>query len=513
MHSTVRGSAPARRARAGWLVAVAGALAGGFGQAAAAQDAALALGDSVQATLALNPDVRLAARSAEAAEGARLVSGAAFDLQLFSNASGARTHTTDTRTGAEAVQQQYSYDVGLQRLFRNGLSLRPDVSLTRTSLSTRPASATANSAAVGVSATIPLLRDRGGVASVAAERAATYDHEASLLALHHTAAQRVLATVVAYWDYVAAQRRLDVFRESEDNARGTAQQTRVLVEADERTAADLTQILGNLSSRKVTRISAEQSVVDARHALGIAIGLRADDIARLALPSTDFPAHVAAPSATEALVAGAHERRPDLRAAERDTLSAQALFDGARSELRPRLDLTLGTGYGSVAAGSSFGDFVGPLWRTSPKLDASVALGLQWPGANSRARGRLLQTSSAYEQQRILRDDLQRRIASAVTVAVDALASAATAVAESSEAVRLSTSTVQAEQRKFQLGVSTLFDVIQAQDGLTNALLGQIQSERSYAVAIATLRFQAGLLVFGEPGSPTVDTVSLLTPP
>jgi outer membrane protein TolC len=71
---------------------------------------------------------------------------------------------------------------------------------------------------------------------------------------------------------------------------------------------------------------------------------------------------------------------------------------------------------------------------------------------------------------------------------------------------------VQSEQRKFQLGVSTLFDVIQAADGLTSAMLTDITSRRSHAVAIATLRFETATLL--EPGpSPGLAAAALMTPP
>jgi outer membrane protein len=86
---------------------------------------------------------------------------------------------------------------------------------------------------------------------------------------------------------------------------------------------------------------------------------------------------------------------------------------------------------------------------------------------------------------------------------------------ESKEAVRLLSSTGQAEKSKFQLGVSTLFDVIQAEDALTSALLGEIQSQRNYAVAIVSLRYQSGTLVAGDEGEApgTVDAAGLQTPP
>ena len=86
----------------------------------------------------------------------------------------------------------------------------------------------------------------------------------------------------------------------------------------------------------------------------------------------------------------------------------------------------------------------------------------------------------------------------------------ARAVAEADAAVRLHQTIVQNEQRKFQLGVSTLFDVMQAEDGLTSAMLGEMPAARVTRVAMATLRFQTGTLLTADTRGPAVDVANLL---
>ncbi|HEY6359788.1 MAG TPA: TolC family protein, partial [Vicinamibacterales bacterium] len=100
-----------------------------------------------------------------------------------------------------------------------------------------------------------------------------------------------------------------------------------------------------------------------------------------------------------------------------------------------------------------------------------------------------------------------------VRVAHDAFGRSERVLAEAETAVRLYRTIVQNEQRKFQLGVSTLFDVIQAEDGLTSAMLGDIGSRQEYARALVTLRFQAGTLLTSDIRAPAVDHAALLTAP
>jgi outer membrane protein TolC len=84
---------------------------------------------------------------------------------------------------------------------------------------------------------------------------------------------------------------------------------------------------------------------------------------------------------------------------------------------------------------------------------------------------------------------------------------------QSAEAVRLFEAGVQAVQRRFQASAATLFDLIQAQDALTSALLSHVQSQRDHAVAIAALRFQSGRLVAGDRDGFLVPGADLVTPP
>lgn len=475
----------------------------------------LSLAEVLQRTLTSNPEIQSAAQAAEAARGALIVAAAPFDLQVASTGAASRVHTPGLRGGPSVNQEQLAYAFSAQRRLRNGIVMQPDVGLTRTGLSTLPGAAPSNAASVGLTTTVPLLRDRGGAVSAASERAARHDLESSVFGAQHTIALRLLSSVVGYWDYLAATRRLEVFRASEARSQRTADQTRILVGAEERTAAELTQILGNLATKRVTRIAAEQTVVEARQLLGLAMGLAAEEIATLPPPATDFPALAdrRGSGAAADLMQGAWARRADLAAAEQDLRAAETLLRAAENEMKPRLDLVVGTGYNAAASGRSFADFLEPLYPADRKLNGSVSFRYDFPFANSRARGHMLQNASVYNQQRLFRDDLQRRILSGVTVAVEALARGEAGMRESEEAVRLLESTVQAEQRKFQLGVSTLFNVIQAEDQLTTGLLGRIQSQRNYAVAIAVLRFESGTLLSDQQGQATVDARSLETPP
>lgn len=137
----------------------------------------LGLDQVVHATLSASPELKLAAAEVELAAGALTGSRAAFDFKVTTTATASRTTPLDAM-GAAAVQKDVLVTAGAQRLLRNGVLATSEVALTRSLLSRSLGSDTAK-ADVRFGVSIPLLRDRGGASSAAAEQAAARDHEAA----------------------------------------------------------------------------------------------------------------------------------------------------------------------------------------------------------------------------------------------------------------------------------------------------------------------------------------------
>ncbi len=492
----------------------------GAGSPAAAQaPAGLSLEDVLQTTLRDNSNIQVAARGSDIRRGALVAAGDAFDAKLRSAFGSNRNNTlqgnarTSQTPWLDTSQTQYSF--GVQKQLRQGVLIAPELSVSRTALPSLGLDALSQANA-RLSVVVPLLKDRGGLITAASERAAVRSYEASRLQAEHVTAQAAATTVIAYWDYQAAGARVAVLTDSEARAQRLFDDTRRLVEAGERPPSDLNQVRGNVAAKRVNRIAAEQSVVDARVRLGLVMGLGPTEIAALPPASTPFPtvdAEAAEAIALPALVDGALGARPDLRATEKSVESARVLFDAARESLKPRVDLITSVGYaGLQVGGNGLASLFSPVFRNVPGADFSVAFRYEWGTTNAGARGILLQNESGYAQERILRQDLQRQIRTAVYQASESINRYGGSVTEAHQAVTAYEATVRSEQRKFQLGVTTLFDTINASDALIEVKLSEIAAQREYAVALATLRYQTGSLVAAGPQGPVVDVSRLFSP-
>ncbi|HEX2204020.1 MAG TPA: TolC family protein, partial [Longimicrobium sp.] len=197
----------------------------------------------------------------------------------------------------------------------------------------------------------------------------------------------------------------------------------------------------------------------------------------------------------DALVAQALVRRADLRAAGHQGEGARILARAAGDELRPRLDLTVGVGYTGAEPGRDWSRLVTPFYRTLSGWTATVEVAWQAAAANALARGDAEQARAASRLAEVELADLRRRIRAGVVVAAEAIRHGRLELEKSEAAVRLYRTAVENEERKFGLGMSTLFDILQAEDALTSALQSQIAARARYATALARLAYETGTLV------------------
>jgi outer membrane protein TolC len=485
-------------------------------QGGAAPADSLRLPEVLAATLARNVDLLVARRQLEVDRGGALAAGTPFDLRVATYVGGDRTNSPSTVPGTgTTLTTSASYGLSATKQFRFGVQVRPTLQVSRSTIT--PASPIAvSSAEARLDLTVPLLRDRGGAMSRAEERAADQTYQGSVLSARQTAAASALDAASRFWEYLAAGRRLAVYASSEARAQRLADRTAALVQADERPRSDLPQLLANVTTKRAIRLSAEQAVIEAREQMGLVMGLEPDRILALPGAAGEFPAvDTAATDSIDgsALVSQALAQRADLAALERGRSAAESRLRGAASGLRPRLDLTIGAGYIGLDQGSGVSRLFTPLFRNVPGYNATVRLDYDLYSQNSDLRGGAQQAEAILAQQRLQELDLRRRITTGVLVAVEALRHRRQQLAKAAEAVALSEQTVGNERRKFMLGSVTLFDVIQAEDGLTNAELARLDAQLGYALALAAIRYQTGTLVEFDRSDARVPPDRLLTAP
>ena len=469
----------------------------------------LGLEDVVETVLTSSPDIARGRLAVEAEAGARLLAASPFALKMRAGLLSARERlplagarngllvTESVETGASAVKS-----------FRSGVVVSSELSVgrVRNSAIGFPARQVGSS----VSVLLPLAGGRGGGAAAGAERAAQESYAASRFEGDHTTARAVHEAVHAYWLYLAAHEQLMTYVESADRALRLVEETDVLIRADERPLSDRDLMASNLAQKQTAVTAARQTLLDARYALGVAMGLAADVVSALGPPVTGFPETAAASrealdATTRAeLVRMALSARSDLAALQARREGARQAREGALRDMRPRWDVLARVGYAGVSglpassAGSS-------LSRSAGGLNGLVQVQYEPLAGNLAVQGRARRTAALEQAAAIAADDLVRRIEANVRLAIERFETAAQEVLAAREAVRLSERSVVTEQEKFRLGLATLFDAILAEDSLTNARLRRTNAQFRFAVALVRLRFETATLLDTAFGGAAAD--------
>ncbi len=397
-----------------------------------------------------------------------------------------------------------TFSLGFRKLFRTGVSISPSVSSIRNDTTLSDSDPVA-SGRVDFLITVPLLKGLGGEATGAGELKAKNDYEASVLLLSHSVSQAVLNTTGAYWVYVAFKRRLQELIGSESRAIEMLKNMKELVKAAEKPAADLERVEANLASKTATRFQGEQDLFEARQNLGLTVGFSYDEFSQLPPPTDKFPELVTKDlnklNATQDLfIKKSINRRADYKAFEKNQYSDQILIRSSKNNLKPQLDFNLNLGYSGMDEGNRFGRMATSLTSNVPGASVSATLLFTFPLKNNSARGQLLERKSQYRQGIIQTKDLARNIQSNVAVAFSAVKYNLSALEKSREAIDFYKLSVKNEKAKYLLGMSTLIDIINTEDGLTLASLDEISAHLNLARAIANLRFETGTLI-----SPSID--------
>ncbi|MCM2256103.1 MAG: TolC family protein [Vicinamibacteria bacterium] len=481
----------------------------------------LSLLDAVTTTLSEQPDIRLLNRQVDIAAGDLEAQRGIFDTTLGSQFLRQRDETPLNSTQAvpdlfEALRNDTTrLGVSASQLFRFGLTLTPSVSFDKTTTNL-PDALVENRYGLGLTATQPLLRGRGRKAAAVGEIAQGHELLAVRAELGHGVAQSVLRTVQAYWNYVATVRALAIVSDAEDRFGNMRDEAEALIQADQMPAADIKQLKANLASRTGSRLQAEQQVLEARHALGLAMGLPVEQFDALPVPADDFPAVAAdlpQPAQADLFVPAALARRGDLQAATRRIEAAGALLESARNGIQPKLDLQLRVGYKGLAEGSGTGRYFAAFGEGLAGPDVAAAVTFQFPPSNRAAEGQLARSTAVMDQARTAAFDRERQVRSGVTVALADLATAGRRVAIAAETAALFREAVDDEQQKVRLGLGTVVDLIFTQDSLTSALIDEVQARFGYALALARLRYETGTLLAGESDRPQLDPAALTTAP
>lgn len=309
----------------------------------------------------------------------------------------------------------------------------------------------------------------------------------------------------AYWALVEARQQLGVAQEALALAEELHEQNKIRVDVGTLAPLELVQSEAGVATQREEIIRARTAVGNAADQLRLLLNLRQGPLWTAELvpetePSTE-PIEIDLPSA----LAGARQDRIELAIQRASVDQAHLGVALASSFFRPRLDLNLSYTYSGVGGDVldpetgvvAPGGFSDALDQVTGRDFPGWQVGLQfaYPLQNRTGRARRTRAEIAVDSAEILYEQLRQQIATEVRSAARNLESAWEQVESARASRRLQERSLEAEQKRFDNGMSTSFQVLQVQNELTAARSREVAATVGYNRAVIEYHRAVGELL------------------
>lgn len=304
-----------------------------------------------------------------------------------------------------------------------------------------------------------------------AELADVRNRVASLVSRHYIAALRTLA------DLESANANIDL-------AEAVVRQTESQRAAGTGIGLDVTRARVQLANDQQRRLIAENNHSRARLELLRAIGLSLDTELKLTDRLVFQPVETGSLPETRNK---AKADRPDVQAQARREEAAKQALRAVRAERAPSLAAFADYGAAGRLAGASTGVHTVGIAMELPILDGG------------RRSARAAESASQLRRETVRTRDLLEQVDLELRVAGDALRSAAEQVKTAQLGLSLAESELTQARRRFEAGVATSLEVVDAQTRLARARDNHVSALYSHSLARIDLEEAMGTLASGAP--------------
>ena len=405
------------------------------------------------------------------------------------------------------VYRNDSYNAGYQQSFLTGTSYSINWSNTRTQansgvLDFNPST----TGSLGVTVTQRLLQGFGLAVNNRNIRIAKNNMRVTDLVFKQQVITTVAQVVAAYWDLVSFNENVKVKEQALSLSQKLYEDNKKQVEIGTLAPIEIVRAQAEVATRQQDLVNAQTQVLQEETALKNALsktGVASPSVAEAHIIPTDS---ITVPETepvipAQDLVAKAMQNRPELAQSQINIDSTKIGLKGDRSQLLPSLDVqgvlnnnglagsinAIPNPFGTPHSGDQF--FVGGAGKVLSQLfhrnfpDYSIGIQLSVPLRNRSAQADYILDSLNLRTLELQHQRLLNSIRVDVRNAMIAVQQASAAYHAAVQARVLQEQTLDAEQKKYALGASTIFFVIQYQRDLAQARSNEVSAISLYAKA------------------------------
>ena len=331
-----------------------------------------------------------------------------------------------------------------------------------------------------------LLTDFGRTTNlVAASKLTEKAQNASSLA---TTEDIVLATDQAFYNALQAQALLKVANQTVTTRQSVEHQISELTKSKLKSTLDLAFAEVNLSQAKLLELDAQNNVDSTIAALTAVLGFDKEVRYELVDEETQLPSP---PPDIDVLIKTALDQRPDLQALTYEQQAADRFRRAQRDQLFPTisaLGVAGGTPVRPDCLGGCFPNYFVSSWYGAIGVNMGIPIfnGFLFTSQAAEAKYR---ANAAAENTRDLHDRVVRDVRTAWLSANTAFKR----VSVAEELAKEADLSLNLAQGRYQLGLSSIVELSQAQLQQTDAAIGYINAQYQYRLSLSTLNFETGV--------------------
>jgi outer membrane protein TolC len=313
--------------------------------------------------------------------------------------------------------------------------------------------------------------------------------------LRATVASTVAQVRNAYWELVYAVQNVEAALRSLELASKLVADNKARVEIGTMAPIDVVQAQAEEATRRQQLVNAQATLRISELALKrLIVGGTDDELWRASINPVDQPSVAPEALDVEGALSNALQNRTDLLTAKKNLDTNNITLESQRNQTLPQLDL-VGTyllrgrggdffprdGSGMIPGGywdalAALGNFDAPTWTAQANFS--------WPIGQSAAEANVARTRLLLQQNQTNIKTVELQIATDVTSAALAVRNSLEGVQAATASRELSERRLEAAQSKFEVGMATNFEVVQAQRDLVDARNRELREQLNYRRAL-----------------------------
>ncbi|OGW04211.1 MAG: hypothetical protein A2W77_03840 [Nitrospinae bacterium RIFCSPLOWO2_12_39_16] len=480
----------------------------------------LSLKETVALALKNNLDISIERINPEISKTEITRNEAEFDYNFNGSTSVGKNITPSASAFAdpkEAENEVFSVSAGINKRSPTGTNYQVSIDTQRTMTNSKyqglKPQYTSN---LNLSVTQNLLKDFGVDVNTAKIKIASHNRDISINQLKGKGITIISQVEEIYWDMVFAIEDLKVKRESFRLAQDLERRIRIQVEVGTMAPIEITQAQAEVAAREEDVIISQNRVESTEDRIKKIINIESVRQAHdeggwdLAIVPIDTPKMMAEEVILEESMKTALENRPEYAQSKIDLKNKNIQVEYKKNQLYPTLDL-IGSlklnGISGDAEDVAFGGsvsrsgFGGDYFKSYDRLtsgnyyDWSVGLSLQIPIGNRASNSSYIAAKLDVEKGIKSLKNLEHQISVEVREAVRSIDTNKKRVNTTAVSRRLAEEKLSAEEKKFDVGMSTSFNVVEYQRDLIAAKTREISAIIDYNKSLLNLEKVKGTIL------------------